>query len=101
MGFFAGVGRFGKGGLIGAAIGAAAGILLAPGKGEETREAVAERIQRTRKAGIDARAEVERDLINRYRGVVQDSAALKAEQLASEEAHRTGIAHVEATKPEF
>lgn len=101
MGLIRGVTRFGKGGVLGAAIGAAAAVLLAPGTGKETRDAIADRIQRSRKAGVDARAEVERDLIVRYRGSVSSGDALKAEQDASEQQYLASIAHIEATKPEF
>ena len=73
MGVFSGLVRFGKGGVLGAAIGAAAGLLLAPGSGKETRSALSERIQRTRLAGVDAKSDVEQDLIQRFRGKVSDS----------------------------
>jgi gas vesicle protein len=101
MGAFSGLVRFGKGGVLGAAIGAAAGLLLAPGSGKETRTAMAERIQRTRMAGADARASVEQDLIQRYRGKVNDGAALSEEEFKSKNEHVAAIAHVQATKPEF
>ncbi|MCC6705543.1 MAG: YtxH domain-containing protein [Thermomicrobiales bacterium] len=101
MGLIGGITKFGKGGVLGAAIGAAAAVLFAPGSGKETRDAIADRIQRTRRAGVEAKAEVERDLINRYRGNVSSGDALKAEQAASEQQYAASIAHIEATKPEF
>lgn len=101
MGVFSGLVRFGKGGVLGAAIGAAAGLLLAPGSGKETRSALSERIQRTRMAGVDARADVEQDLIQRFRGKVQDTSALSEEEFRSKNEHVAAIVHVQTTKPEF
>jgi len=101
MGVFSGIAKFTKGGLFGAAVGAAAGLLLAPGPGEETRNALADRIQRTRLAGADARAATEQALISRFRGEVNDPVALKAEETASKEQHVQQVAHVQATRPEF
>lgn len=101
MGALSGLVRFGKGGVLGAAIGAAAGLLLAPGSGKETRSALAERIQRTRMAGVDAKADVEQDLIQRFRGKVNDTAALSEEEFRSKNEHVAAIAHVQTTKPEF
>ncbi|MGH2548335.1 MAG: YtxH domain-containing protein [Thermomicrobiales bacterium] len=101
MGVFSGLVRFGKGGVLGAAIGAAAGLLLAPGSGKETRSAMSERIQRTRLAGVDAKADVEQDLIQRFRGKVSDTSALSEEEFRSKNDHVAAIAHVQTTKPEF
>jgi gas vesicle protein len=101
MGLISGMTKFGKGGVLGAAIGAAAAVLFAPGSGKETRDALADRIQRARKAGVDAKADVERDLINRYRGNVNSSEALTEEQKASAEEHAARLAHIQATKPDF
>jgi gas vesicle protein len=101
MGLISGMTKFGKGGVLGAAIGVAAAVLFAPGSGKETRDALADRIQRTRKAGVEARAEVERDLINRFRGTVHSSEALTEEQKASAAEYAAKLAHIEATKPEF
>lgn len=101
MGLISGMTKFGKGGVLGAAIGAVAAVLLAPGTGKDTRDALADRIQRTRKAGVDAKAEAERDLINRFRGTVNSSEALTEEQKASAAEHAAKLAHIEATKPEF
>jgi gas vesicle protein len=101
MGLINGITKFGKGGVLGAAVGAAVAVLMAPGTGKETRDAIADRIQRTRRAGVDARAEVERDLINRYRGTVNSADALVDEQVARAEQHAAQLAHIEATKPEF
>jgi len=101
MGLFSGVAKFTKGGVFGAAVGAAAGLLFAPGPGQETRAALADRIQRTRLAGADAKAATEQELISRFRGDVHDPAALTAEEVASKEEHVQKVAHVQATKPEF
>lgn len=101
MGLFNGISRFGKGSAFGAAIGAATAVLFAPGSGKETRDAIADRIQRTRRAGAEARAEVERDLINRYRGTVHSDDALKDEESARKSQYAARIAHIESTKPEF
>lgn len=101
MGLMSGITKFGKGGILGAAIGAAAAVLFAPGSGKETRDALADRIQRTRKAGVAARADVERELMNRFRGDVNSAEALTEEQRARAEEHAAKLAHIEATKPEF
>lgn len=101
MGLFSGIAKFGKGGVLGAAVGAAAGLLFAPGTGSETRAALAERIQRTRLAGVDAKVATEKELINRFRGTVHDPAALTAEEVAAEQERIQQFAHIEATKPEF
>ena len=101
MGLFSGIGKFGKGSVLGAALGAAAGLLFAPGTGAETRAALADRIQRTRLAGADARAATEQELINRFRGTVKDTSALTAEEVESKAEYAHRVAHVQATKPEF
>jgi len=101
MGLFNGISRFGKGSALGAAVGAVTAVLFAPGSGKETRDAIADRIQRTRKAGVEARAEVERDLINRFRGTVNSEDALKDEEVASKSQYAARIAHIDSTKPEF
>jgi gas vesicle protein len=101
MGLFSGIAKFGKGGVLGAAVGAAAGLLFAPGTGSETRAALVERIQRTRLAGVEAKSATEKDLINRFRGTVHDPAALKAEEVEADQQRIQQVAHIEATKPEF
>jgi gas vesicle protein len=101
MGFFSGIAKFTKGGLFGAAVGAAAALLIAPGTGEETRNALADRIQRTRLAGADAKAATEQQLISRFRGEVNDPVALKTEETVSREEHVQQVAHVQATRPDF
>ena len=101
MGLISGIARFAKGGLVGAAVGAAAGILLAPGKGSETRDALADRIQRTRLAGVDAKTATEKELISRFRGTVNDPVALKTEEVEAEQQYAQQVAHIAATKPEF
>lgn len=101
MGVIGSLVRFGKGGVLGAAIGAAAGLLLAPGSGRENRTALAERIQRTRMAGVDAKAATEQDMITRYRGKVNDTGALSEAEFQSKNEHVAALAHIQSTKPEF
>jgi gas vesicle protein len=101
MGLFSGIAKFGKGSVLGAALGTAAGLLFAPGTGAETRAALADRIQRTRLAGADAKASTEQELISRFRGTVHDPVALKAEEAESQQEYVERVAHVQATKPEF
>jgi gas vesicle protein len=101
MGVIGSLVRFGKGGVLGAAVGAAAGLLLAPGSGRENRAALSERIQRTRMAGVDARAAAEQDLITRYRGKVNDTGALSEKEFQSKNEHVAALAHIQSTKPEF
>ena len=74
--------QFTKGGLFGAAIGAGAAMLLAPGSGDELRAALRDRVRRAKEAGEMARAHTERDLIAKYRGEVNDPTALAEEPAA-------------------
>ena len=76
MGAFRRTVQFTKGGVIGAAIGVGAAILLSPGSGEELRARFDERIRRTREAGDAASKQAEADLIARFRAEVDDPGAL-------------------------
>lgn len=76
MGAFRRTMQFTKGGVLGAALGVGAAILLAPGSGDELRTRLEERIKRTKDAGEAARAQTESDLIARFRAEVKDPTAL-------------------------
>ena len=101
MGLISGVFNFGKGSVLGAAIGIAAGVLLAPGSGRDVRDAAVDRVQRTRKAGVDAKAATEQEMINRFRGTTQSSDALEQIHELSKADQAAGLAHIDATKPDF
>ena len=93
------IGRFTKGGIFGVALGSAIGLLAAPGTAEETRNNVADRIQRVRKAGVDAEAAKTQEIIQRYRMKTKDGAALKTTEDQSKTERSVKLAHIEATRP--
>jgi gas vesicle protein len=74
--------QFTKGGLLGAAIGVGAAILLTPGSGDDLRAGLRDRVRGAKAAGEAARATTERELIAKYRGDVSDPTALAEEPAA-------------------
>ncbi|MGI8476902.1 MAG: hypothetical protein ACR2OO_11080 [Thermomicrobiales bacterium] len=74
------LGKFGAGGMVGGLVGAAAGLLLAPGSGAELQKSLRGRLSEARAAGADAQFEKERELIQRFRGGVDSSDALRDEE---------------------
>ena len=61
--------RFARGLALGALIGGAAGLLFAPGPGEETQATLQERIAAARKAFSETRAQTERELMEYFEKV--------------------------------
>jgi len=82
--------RFGGGGLLGAAIGTATAILLAPQSGAELKGRLQDRLRQARLAGAEAKAAKEDDLIRKFRTKVEDPDALQ------EEATKTQLEAAEA-----
>jgi gas vesicle protein len=80
MGFFGRIGAFIGGGLIGAGVGAAVAMLVAPQSGEDFREEVENRVDQAKAAGLEAQARTEEELIRRFRADTGDPAALRAEE---------------------
>jgi gas vesicle protein len=79
MGFFGRIGAFVGGGLLGAGVGAAVAMLVAPQSGEEFRDAVETRVDQAKAAGIEAQTRTEEELIRRFRAETGDPAALRDE----------------------
>ena len=69
--------KFGIGGLLGAGVGAAIGILFAPQSGDELKEQMADRLREAQVAGAEAKAAKEEELIHKYRAEVGDPDALQ------------------------
>lgn len=78
--------KFGLGGAVGAAVGAAAAFVFAPRSGDELNGKIRQRLADARLAGVEAKAAKEHELIGRFRQVVNDSSALKANELAAQAA---------------
>jgi gas vesicle protein len=93
------MGRFTKGGIFGVALGSAIGLLAAPGTAEETRSNVADRIQKVRRAGVDAQAAKTQEIIQRYRMKTHDGTALKATEDQTTSERVVKLAHIDATRP--
>jgi len=93
------IGRFTRGGIFGVALGSAIGLLAAPGTAEETRSNVADRIQKVRKAGVDAQAAKTQEFIQRYRMMTQDGTALKETEDQTQSDRAVKLAHIDATRP--
>jgi gas vesicle protein len=73
--------KFGSGGLLGAAVGAAVALLWAPRSGNELKTQLAERVRQAQLAGAEAKAAKEEELIRRFRAGVADVGALRDEEL--------------------
>ena len=82
--------KVGGGGLLGAAVGTATAILLAPQSGQELKGRLQDRLRAARLAGAEAKAAKEDELIRKFRLEVNDPRALE------EEATKTRLEAAEA-----
>lgn len=77
--------KFIGGGVVGAAVGSAVALLLAPTSGRELQQRTHELIRRAKLAGIEAKAAKEDELIRKFRADVNDPEALEEERLSARE----------------
>ena len=80
MGALGRIGAFIVGGALGAGVGAAVAMLVAPQSGDEFVESVERRIDQVKVAGLEAQARTEEDLIRRFRAETGDPAALRDQE---------------------
>jgi len=78
--------KFGVGGAVGAAVGGAAAFVVAPQSGDELTGKLRQRLADARLAGAEAKAAKEQELIGRFRQSVNDTSALKANEMAAQAA---------------
>jgi gas vesicle protein len=95
MGFFARIGAFVGGGLLGAAVGAAVAMLVAPQSGDDFRDAVESRVDQAKVAGLEAQARTEEELIRRFRAETGDPDALRDEATQTRVASAQAIADLD------
>jgi hypothetical protein len=77
MGFIARTVKFTLGGLTGAAAGAVVAMLVTPDSGPELQRKLRERIAAAKVAGLQAKADKEAELVQRFRMEVGDPSALQ------------------------
>ncbi len=80
MGAIGRIGSFFVGGMLGAGVGAAVAMLVAPQSGEEFVESVERRVDQAKAAGLEAQARTEEELIRRFRAETGDPAALRDQE---------------------
>ncbi len=80
MGVIGRIGSFIAGGLLGAGVGAAVAVLVAPQSGEEFVEGVERKVDQAKLAGLEAQARTEEDLIRRFRAETGDPDALREQE---------------------
>src|ERR671912_2092843 len=80
MGFFRRIGSFIAGGALGAGVGAAVAMLVAPQAGEEFVNGVERRVDQAKRAGLEAQARTEEELIRRFRAETGDPDALRDQE---------------------
>jgi gas vesicle protein len=93
MGFGDKLLALGKGGALGAAVGAVSAALLAPKRGKDLQRDLSQRIRAAKIAGEEAKAAKQAELIERYRQEVESSTALEQEKIA---AQQTAVERVSA-----
>ena len=76
MGAIRRIGSFIAGGALGAGVGAAVAMLVAPQAGEEFVNGVERRVDQAKRAGLEAQARTEEELIRRFRAETGDATAL-------------------------
>ena len=74
------IGSFLAGGLFGAAVGAAAAMLIAPQSGTQLRRDIEQRLDQAKVAGLEAQRSTEEELIRRFRAETNDPDALRDEE---------------------
>src|SRR5215217_1824712 len=74
------LGSFIAGGLLGAGVGAAVAMVVAPQSGEEFVEGVERRVDQVKRAGLEAQARTEEELIRRFRAETGDPDALREQE---------------------
>ena len=80
MGALGRIGAFVVGGALGAGVGAAVAMLVAPQSGDEFVESVERRIDHVKVAGLEAQARTQEELIRRFRAETGDPAALRDQE---------------------
>jgi gas vesicle protein len=68
------------GGFLGAGVGAAVAMVVAPQSGDEFVEGVERRVDQAKRAGLDAQARTEEELIRRFRAETGDPNALRDQE---------------------
>ena len=74
------LGAFVAGGVLGAGVGAAVAMIAAPQSGEEFVEGVERRVDQAKRAGLEAQARTEEELIRRFRAETGDPDALRDQE---------------------
>jgi len=74
------IGSFIVGGLFGAAVGAAAAMVMAPQSGPQLRREIEQRLGQAKVAGLEAQRSTEEELIRRFRAETNDPDALRDEE---------------------
>src|SRR5215218_3503062 len=74
------LGSFIAGGLLGAGVGAAVAMMVAPQSGDEFVEGVERRVDQAKRAGLEAQARTEEELIRRFRAETGDPDALRDQE---------------------
>src|SRR5918993_607981 len=80
MGVLRRIGSFIVGGALGAGVGAAVAMLAAPQAGDEFVNGVERRVDQAKRAGLEAQARTEEELIRRFREETGDPAALRDQE---------------------
>ena len=80
MGVIKRLGSFIAGGFLGAGVGAAVAMIVAPQSGEEFVEGVERRVDQVKRAGLEAQARTEEELIRRFRAETGDPDALRDQE---------------------
>jgi gas vesicle protein len=75
--------RFGTGGLVGAGLGGAVALFLAPASGDGLRRRLRTRLARAKLAGFEAEAAKTSELVRKFRERVNDPTALSASEVSA------------------
>jgi gas vesicle protein len=80
MGLIKRLGAFIAGGVLGAGVGAAVAMIVAPQSGDEFVEGVELRVDQVKRAGLEAQARTAEELIRRFRVETGDPDALRDQE---------------------